>query len=731
MKIIKRDGHIVDYDPEKIRIAIGKANNEVKGKEKVSKDEIEGIIKYIEELNKKRILVEDIQDIIEEKLMELDKYQLAKKYITYRYTRELVRKANTTDQTIKELIEGENEYWNNENSNKNAQVVTTQRDYLAGITSTDITRRFLLPEDIVKAHDSGIIHFHDADYFAQNALHNCELINLEDMLQNGTNINGVMIEKPHRFITAATIATQIILAVTSSSYGGATISLTHLAPFVRDSYNRYYEKYKRRNLKEEDCKKFAMEDTKKEVEDGVQTFNYQVNSMTNTNGQAPFLSVCMYLGETKEYKDELAMIIEEFLKQRILGFKNKKGVYITPAFPKLLYILEEDNIHKESKYWYLTELAAKCTAKRMVPDYISEKMMLQLKKNENGDGECYPCMGCRSFLTPDRTMSLGNIAKAKNYVKGKGKYYGRFNQGVVTINLPDVALSSEKDIDKFWKIFDERLELCHRALQIRHKRLSNATSDVAPILWQYGALARLEEGESIHELLHHGYSTISLGYAGLYECVKYMTGHSHTDNGEGKKLGLEIMQHLNDAAKKWKEEEDIDYSVYGTPIESTTYKFAKCLRERFGTIKGITDRDYITNSYHVPVFEEIDAFSKLALESEFQRLSPGGAISYIETPNLQNNLDSILEVIQFIYDNIMYAELNTKSDYCQKCGYDGEILIDENMEWYCPNCGNRDHNTLNVARRTCGYIGTNFWNKGRTQEIKERVLHLDNKVVKE
>ncbi len=730
MKIIKRDGHIVEYNPEKIRTAIGKANSEVRGKEKVSKEEIEEIIKYIEELNKKRILVEDIQDIIEEKLMELDKYKLAKKYITYRYTRELVRKANTTDQTIKELIEGENEYWNNENSNKNAQVVTTQRDYLAGITSTDITRRFLLPEDIVKAHDEGIIHFHDADYFAQNALHNCELINLDDMLQNGTNINGVMIEKPHRFITAATIATQIILAVTSSSYGGATISLAHLAPFVRDSYNKYYKKYKNRNLKDEDCKKFAMEDTKKEVEDGVQTFNYQVNSMTNTNGQAPFLSVCMYLGETEEYKDELAMIIEEFLKQRILGFKNKKGVYITPAFPKLLYILEEDNIKKDSKYWYLTELAAKCTAKRMVPDYISEKVMLELKKNEYGDGECYPCMGCRSFLTPDRTMSVGNIAKAKNYTKGKGKYYGRFNQGVVTINLPDVALSSNKDIDKFWKIFDERLELCHRALQIRHKRLSNVTSDVAPILWQYGALARLDEGESIHELLHHGYSTISLGYAGLYECVKYMTGHSHTDNGEGKKLGLEIMQHLNDAAKKWKEQEDIDYSVYGTPIESTTYKFAKCLKERFGTVKGVTDRDYITNSYHVPVFEEIDAFSKLTLESEFQKLSPGGAISYIETPNLQNNIDAIIEVIQFIYDNIMYAELNTKSDYCQKCGFDGEILIDENMEWYCPNCGNKDHNTLNVARRTCGYIGTNFWNKGRTQEIKERVLHLDNKVVK-
>ena len=730
MKIVKRDGHIVDYDPQKIRTAVQKANTEVRGKEKATKEQIDEIIAYIEDLNKKRILVEDIQDIIEEKLMEFDKYRLAKKYITYRYTRELIRKANTTDQSIKELIEGENEYWNNENSNKNATVITTQRDYLAGITSTDITRRFLLPEEIVKAHDEGIIHFHDADYFAQNALHNCELINLEDMLQNGTIINGVMIEKPHRFITAATIATQIILAVSSSSYGGATVSLTHLAPFVRASYEKYYQKYKDYNLKEEDCKRLADIDTKKEVADGVQTFNYQVNSMTNTNGQAPFLSVNMYLGETEEYKDELAMIIEEFLNQRILGFKNEKGVYITPAFPKLLYVLEEDNIHENSKYWYLTKLAAKCTAKRMVPDYISEKMMKKLKINEYGEGDCYPCMGCRSFLTPDRSISLGNIAKAKNYVEGKGKYYGRFNQGVVTINLPDVALSSDKDMDKFWKIFDERLELCHKALQIRHKRLSNATSDVAPILWQHGALARLEKGESIHELLHHGYSTISLGYAGLYECVKYMTGHSHTDNGEGKEFGLKVMGHMNDMAKKWKQEEDIDYSVYGTPIESTTYKFAKCLQQRFGKIKGITDRDYITNSYHVPVFEEIDAFSKLKLESEFQKLSPGGAISYVETPNLQNNLDSVIEVIKFIYDNIMYAEMNTKSDYCQNCGYTGEILIDDNLEWYCPNCGNRDHNTLNVARRTCGYIGSNFWNKGRTQEIKERVLHIDNKVDK-
>ena len=727
MKIIKRDGHVVDYSPEKIENAIMKANEEVEEEEKASQTQIKNIIKYIEKLGKKRMLVEDIQDIIEMKLMSIGKYELAKKYITYRYTRELVRRSNTTDQSIKELIDGESEYWNTENSNKNAKVVTTQRDYLAGITSTDITRRFLLPEDIVKAHDEGIIHFHDADYFAQNALHNCDLINLEDMLQNGTNINGVMIEKPHRFITAMTIATQLITAVASSQYGGCTISLTHLAPFVRSSYEAYLKKYKARKLTKEQCEKFAKEDIKKEITDGVQTFQYQINSMTTTNGQAPFLSVNMYLGETDEYKEELAMIIEEVLNQRIEGMKNEKGVYITPAFPKLLYVLEEDNINPKGKYYYLTKLAAKCTAKRMVPDYISEKIMLELKKNEYGEGECYPCMGCRSFLTPDRTISLGNIAKAKNYVPGKGKYYGRFNQGVVTLNLPDVALSSDKDMDSFWKILDERLELCHRALQARHKRLSKVTSDVAPILWQHGALARLDKGESIHELLHHGYSTISLGYAGLYECVKFMTGHSHTDNGKGKEFALEVMQRLNDACKKWKADEDIDYSVYGTPIESVTYKFAKCLRERFGKIKGITDRDYVTNSYHVPVFEEIDAFTKLSLESEFQKLSPGGAISYVETPNLTNNLDVVMELINFIYNNIMYAELNTKSDYCQECGYDGEILLDDNLEWYCPNCGNRDHAKLNVARRTCGYIGTNFWNKGRTQEIKERVIHVDNK----
>ena len=716
MKVIKRDGNIVEYNPEKIKTAIKKANEEVSRRDRANEKEIQEIIDYVEDLKKSRILVEDIQDIIEEKLMSFGKYNLAKTYITYRYTRALVRKANTTDQSIKELIEGESEYWNNENSNKNARVVTTQRDYLAGITSTDITRRFLLPEDVVKAHDEGIIHFHDADYFAQNALHNCDLINLEDMLQNGTNINRVMIEKPHRFLTAMTIATQIITAVTSSQYGGATVTMTHLAPFVRDSYNKYLKKYQDRKLPKEQCEKFAKEDLKKEIEDGVQTFQYQINSMTTTNGQSPFLSVCFYLGETDEYKEELAAIIEEFLKQRIQGMKNEKGVYITPAFPKLLYVLEEDNIHENSKYWYLTKLAAKCTAKRMVPDYISEKIMKQLKVDKNGNGQCYPCMGCRSFLTP--------------YVDpetNKPKYYGRFNQGVVTINLVDVALSSGQDKDKFWKVFEERLELCHKALKLRHERLAKATSDVAPILWRYGALARLPKGASIHPLLHGGYSTISLGYAGLYECVKYMTGDSHTDHGKGEEFGLEIMQKMNDKCKEWKTAEDIDYSVYGTPIESTTYKFAKCLQKRFGKIEGITDRMYITNSYHVPVFEEIDAFSKLKLESEFQRLSPGGAISYIETPNLQNNLEAVIEVIKYIYNNIMYAELNTKSDYCQKCGFDGEIQIDDNLEWYCPNCGNRDHSTLNVARRTCGYIGSNFWNKGRTQEIKERVLHIDNK----
>jgi len=717
MQVIKRDGRRQKFDKEKIYNAVSKAFIEV-DKELTEQDKKKAleIADYIESLNK-NLKVEEVQDIVEDKLMASNRKDVARCYIRYRYLRGLVRESNTTDKTIFELLNGTNEYWNSENANKNAKVVTVQRDYIAGITSTDITRRFLLPKDIVEAHDAGIIHFHDADYFAQNALHNCELINLEDMLQNGTMINNILIEKPHRFLTAATIATQIITAVTSSSYGGATITLTALAPFVRSSYNKYYDKYKKRGMDDETCKKYAMEDTRKEIEDGVQTFNYQVNSMTNTNGQSPFLSVCMYLGETEEYKEELALIIEEFLKQRILGLKNEKGVYITQAFPKLLYVLEEDNIKEDSKYYYLTELAAKCTAKRLVPDYISEKIMKECKIDANGNGQCYPCMGCRSFLTPYLDKN------------GKPKYYGRFNQGVVTISLPDVALSSKKDMEEFWKIFEERLELCHRALQIRHERLAHAISDIAPILWQHGALARLEKGESIHELLHNGYSTISLGYAGLYECVKYMTGNSHTDNGVGKEFALEVMKKLNDKCAEWKKAEKIDYSVYGTPIESTTYKFAKCLRNRFGIIEGITDRDYITNSYHVPVFEKIDPFTKLALESEFQKLSPGGAISYIECADLTNNVDAVIEVIKFIYDHIMYAELNTKSDYCQVCGYDGEIkIVDEDgkLDWQCPNCGNMDHSKMNVARRTCGYIGTNFFNQGRTDEIRNRYVHLDN-----
>ena len=704
-QVIKRNGKKVKFDKEKIINAIEKAFLEVDG-EVVDKShqKAKEIAEYIESQDKS-LSVEEIQDIVEDKLMASNRKDVARAYVRYRYKKEVLRKENTTDKSVFELLSGTSEYWNNENANKNARSVTTQRDYLAGITSTDITRRFLLDKDIVEAHDAGIIHFHDADYFAQNVLHNCELINLNDMLQNGTVVNGVMIEKPHRLITAATIATQIILAVTSSSYGGCTISLTHLAPFVRDSYNKYYKKYIDNGIDEETAKKLSDIDTKKEIADAVQTFNYQVNSMTNTNGQAPFLSVCMYLGETDEYKEELAMLIEEFLKQRMLGFKNEKGVYITPAFPKLLYVLEEDNIYPDSKYYYLTELAAKCTAKRMVPDYISEKVMLANKIDAKGEGNCYPCMGCRSFLTPDRFQT--NLSNAKDYVEGKSKYYGRFNQGVVTINLPDIALSSNKDMDKFWKIFDERLELCHRALQARYKRLSMGISDVAPILWQYGALARLEKGESIDKLLKNGYSTLSLGYAGLYECVKYMTGYSHT--GEGKEFGLAVMQHLNDACNKWKKEENIDYSVYGTPIESTTYKFATKLKERFGKDIFVemdgTDRDYITNSYHVPVFEKINPFEKLSLESEFQKLSPGGAISYIECSDLTNNVDAVLEVIKFIYDNIMYAELNTKSDYCQVCGYDGEIKIidkDGKLDWQCPNCGNTDHSKMNVARRTCG-----------------------------
>ena len=680
MKIVKRDGHIVDYCPDKIESAISKANAEVAEEDQVTDIQIRNIIKYIEGLHKKRMLVEDIQDIIEIRLMALGKYNLAKQYITYRYTRELVRRSNTTDRSIKELIDGKNEYWNNEISNKNAKVVTTQRDYLAGITSTDITRRFLLTEDIVQAHDDGIIHFHDADYFAQNALHNCDLINLDDMLQNGTNVNGVMIEKPHKFLTAMTIATQIITSVTSSQYGGATITLTHLAPFVRSSKEKYEKLYKERKLTKEQIDRFVSEDLHKEIVDGVQTFQYQINSMTNTNGQAPFLSVCMYLGETDEYKEELAMIIEEFLNQRIIGMKNEKGVYITPVFPKLVYVLEEDNINPDSKYYYLTELALKCSAMRMAPDYISEKVMLEVNKNEFGEGNCYPCMGSRTFLTPDRSISLGNIAKAKNYVENKGKYYGRFNQGIVTINLPDIALSSNKDMNEFFEIFNDRIELCHKALQIRHKRLSKVTSDVAPILWQYGALARLEKGESIHELLHHGYSTISLGYAGLYECVKYMTGHSHTDNGEGHEFALKIMNYLNEICAKWNSEEDIDYVVYGTASKSISYRFAKCLREKFGKIKGITDRDYITDSYHVPVFEEDDIFAKLKIESEFQKLSLGGATSYVEIPDVDDDKDKVMELINFIYNNMMYVEVNTKNDYCQKNGFSGELIIDDDLD---------------------------------------------------
>lgn len=729
MTVIKRNGSIEKFSKQKIIDSIKKANSSLSKEFQITSKQITRIaiavatscIDLTEPIN-----IDKIEDLVEEKMMEAQAFELAKSYIKFRYRKELIRKSNTTDESIKELIEGSSEYWNTENSNKDAKVVTTQRDYLAGITSTDISKRLLLPKDVVDAHDAGIIHFHDMDYFAQNALNNCCLINLNDMLQNGTMINGVKIDKPHRLLTATTIATQIITAVASSQYGGCSINLSDLAPFVRMSHDGYVEKYLKRGMSDSDSRKFANEDTLKEIVDSVQTFNYQINSMSTTNGQAPFLTVFMYLNQTNEYKDELAMLIEEFLNQRILGMKNKNGVYVTPAFPKLIYVLEEDNITKGSKYWYLTELSAKCTSKRMVPDYISEKVMKKLKVNGNGDGDCYSVMGCRSALTPDKTGNgYNNIAKALDYEPGKPKYSGRFNQGVVTINLADVALSSGKDMDKFWKIFDERLELCHRALQVRHKRLSKVTSDVAPILWQHGAFARLEPGESIHPLLHGGYSTISLGYAALYECVKYMTGESHTA-GKGKEFGLKVMQHMNDKCAEWKEVENIDYSLYGTPIESTTYKFAKCLQKRFGIIPGITDKDYITNSYHVHVTEKIDAFEKLRLESEFQRLSPGGAISYVETPDLTKNVDAVLSLMQFIYDNIMYAELNCKSDYCMNCGYDGEIEIQNDLTWRCPNCGNTDQSKMSVTRRTCGYLGSHYWNKGRTQEIKERVLHLDN-----
>lgn len=687
--VIKRDGTKVKFERAKIGKAILKAYNEVYSdtsdiNAELASDicsDVCGKLKTMLEIS-----VEDIQDIVETTLMDYDR-NVAKAYITYRYKRSLVRQSNTTDKSILELIDGVNDYWNNENSNKNATLATTQRDYLAGITSTDISQRFLLPLDVVKAHKQGIIHFHDMDYFAEH-ISNCCLVNLEDMLQNGTMINKVKIEKPHRLITATTIATQIITAVASSQYGGTSITLAHLAPFVRDSYIYHLNKYKDRGLDYDKSVEFARLDTKKEIEDSVQTFNYQINSMSTTNGQTPFLTVFMYLGETNEYKEELAALTKEFIKQRILGLKNENGVYVTPAFPKLIYVLEEDNIREGSKYWDITVEAAKCTAKRLVPDYISEKKMKELK-----EGNCFPSMGCRSFLAPYKDEN-------DNY-----KFYGRFNQGVVTINLVDVALSSNRDINKFWQLFEERTELCHKALRCRHERLKGTLSDVAPILWQDGAFTRLKKGEKIDKYLYGGYSSISLGYAGLYECVKYMTGHSHTDSSIGEKFGLEVMERLNRKCEQWKSAENIGYSLYGSPIESTTYKFAKCLKKRFGIIEGITDRDYITNSYHVPVFEKINPFKKLAIESKFQSLSLGGAISYVECADLQNNIPAILEVIKFIYDNIMYAELNTKSDYCQVCGYDGEIkIIDNNNKliWECPNCGNRDTNKMNVARRTCG-----------------------------
>lgn len=687
--VIKRDGTKVKFERAKIGKAILKAYNEVYSdtsdiNAELASDICTDVCRKLETMSE--FSVEDIQDIVETTLMDYDR-NVAKAYIKYRYKRSLVRQSNTTDKSILELIDGVNDYWNNENSNKNATLATTQRDYLAGITSTDISQRFLLPSDVVEAHKQGIIHFHDMDYFAEH-ISNCCLVNLEDMLQNGTMINKVKIEKPHRLITATTIATQIITAVASSQYGGTSITLTHLAPFVRDSYIYHLNKYKDRGLDYDKSVEFARLDTKKEIEDSVQTFNYQINSMSTTNGQTPFLTVFMYLGETNEYKEELAALIKEFIKQRILGLKNENGVYVTPAFPKLIYVLEEDNIRKGSKYWDITIEAAKCAAKRLVPDYISEKKMKELK-----EGNCFPSMGCRSFLAPYKDEN-------DNY-----KFYGRFNQGVVTINLVDVALSSNRDVNKFWQLFEERTELCHKALRCRHERLKGTLSDVAPILWQDGAFTRLKKGEKIDKYLYGGYSSISLGYAGLYECVKYMTGHSHTDNSVGEKFGLEVMERLNKKCEQWKSAENIGYSLYGSPIESTTYKFAKCLKKRFGIIEGITDRDYITNSYHVPVFEKINPFKKLAIESKFQSLSLGGAISYVECADLQNNIPAILEVIKFIYDNIMYAELNTKSDYCQVCGYDGEIkIIDNNNKliWECPNCGNRDTNKMNVARRTCG-----------------------------
>ena len=724
MKIIKRNGSEAVFDITKIIVAITKANESVEEADRMTPVQVQRIAESVE-LQCQKIgrapTVEEIQDMVEHYIMAHGAFEVAKHYITYRYTRSLVRKSNTTDDKILSLIECNNEEAKQENSNKNPVVNSTQRDYMAGEVSRDITNRILLPQDIVDAHNEGIIHFHDTDYYAQH-MHNCDLVNLEDMLQNGTVITGTLIEKPHSFATACNIATQIVAQVASNQYGGQSISLTHLAPFVQISREKIRASVRSEfdavgvAVTEDSINAIAEKRLREEIRRGVQTIQYQVVTLLTTNGQAPFVTVFMYLGEAKnqQEKDDLALIIEETLLQRYQGVKNEKGVWVTPAFPKLIYVLEEDNIREGSKYWELTKLAAKCTAKRMVPDYISEKKMLELKVDKNGEGHCYPCMGCRSFLTP--------------YVdeNGQPKYYGRFNQGVVTVNLPDIALSSGGNIEKFWRIFDERMELCHRALMCRHERLKGTLSDAAPILWQYGACARLKKGEPIDKLLYGGYSTISLGYAGLYECVKYMTGKSHTDPA-ATPFALEIMHRLNDACKKWKAQHNIDFSLYGTPLESTTYKFAKCLQKRFGIIEGITDKGYITNSYHVHVTEPIDAFKKLEFEAQFQHLSPGGAISYVEVPDMQNNLDAVLEVMKFIYDHIIYAELNTKSDYCQVCGWDGEIEVveeDGKLIWKCPQCGNTDQDKMNVARRTCGYIGTQFWNQGRTQEIKDRVLHL-------
>ena len=741
MKIIKRNGSEAVFDISKIIAAVTKANNVVASNQRLTKEQITAIADDVAQECQSRnhaMNVEEIQDLVEDAIMQTKAYEVARKYITYRYVQNLRRTHNTTDDRILSLIECNNEEVKQENANKNPTVNSVQRDYMAGEVSKDLTMRMLLPAEIVKAHEDGIIHFHDADYYAQH-MHNCDLVNLDDMLQNGTVISGTLIEKPHSFSTACNIATQIIAQVASNQYGGQSISLTHLAPFV-DISRKKIRRDTEAEMKElgidpgeEKLSQIVEARLREEIKRGVQTIQYQVVTLMTTNGQAPFITVFMYLneaGENQRLKSDLAIIVEEMLRQRYQGVKNEKGVWITPAFPKLIYVLEDDNIREGTPYFYLTKLAAKCTAKRMVPDYISEKKMKEYKLSKGeteGNGDVFTCMGCRSFLTPDRSgTGWNNVANAQNYVPGKPKYYGRFNQGVVTINLPDVALSSGGDPDKFWKIFDERLELCHRALQYRHNRLKGTLSDAAPILWQYVALARLKKGEPIDKLLYGGYSTISLGYAGLYECCKYMTGKSHTDPA-AKPFALSVMQHMNDKCNEWKNAENIDYSLYGTPLESTTYKFAKCLQKRFGIVPGITDRNYITNSYHVHVTEQIDAFTKLKFESEFQRLSPGGAISYVEVPNMQDNLEAVIKVMQFIYDNIMYAELNTKSDYCQVCGYDGEIKIvedDGKLVWECPHCHNRDQSKLNVARRTCGYIGTQFWNQGRTAEIKDRVLHL-------